>query len=659
MPRPQRKTVAIAFGEGRSTRALTRAILAVSLSIVGVAAVVAATAGGAPSTPPATIAAGKPKPFLLECPETSNEVASSGTASATAKETSGDPRARQAAQRGLDFLAKEAVAWQERNNCYGCHVQAVTIEAFSVGRHHQYEIKDVSLRTVLDGMLTVQGGARHPGGLSHGSPTIGETGKILGAAAFARYDQWVDDDVRDVLLDEATRILEKQQTDGSVQLPWSSAPVATDQVQGTALAIVTWRQAYERSADDRWLTAIQRAEDRLRAIAAGWTGFPDSIQQLDYAIIGLLAAGVGTREDVVADLGTKLREAQNSDGGWGLTKGAPSEALATGQALYTLRLLGMTDRDDAIARGTSWLIERQASDGGWSHAGFGKAEAMWAVLGLVSIDVMTIDVAGLRDGHRIEGETLIEVSARDNKGGRVRRVDIAVDDVPVHGACADGMTWSWDARALSDGKHIVDVRATNARGEVSRRRFEVYAGNAYLTQVGTAWAGGRTQVSLRNLAEHPGGSVKIEVLRDGKMVHTEEQKGAPGPMSFGFEGDRGRYTARLTYRREDGMSQVVETPFVHDTLEAQNESFAQLEGRLALPDDMDAANTMVELLDDDGNVVARTSSTRNGQYRFKNIDGEKQYRVRVSKQGYKAAVSAPISTTKAKESKWDAKLVAE
>jgi squalene-hopene/tetraprenyl-beta-curcumene cyclase len=646
MPRPQRKTIAIC---------------AASLSIVGVAAVVAAGVGSdsaaAPTTSAAKVTKAKPKPFVLECPETTDSTAA--VASSGATDTSGDPRARQAAQRGLDFLAREAVAWQERNNCYGCHVQAVTIEAFSVGRHNQYEIKDVSLKTVLEGMLSVKGGARSPGGLTHDSPSIGETGKILGAAAFARYDQWVDDDVRDVLLDEATRILEKQQANGGVLLPWASAPVATDEVQGTALAIVTWRQAYERSADDRWLTAIQRAEDRLRAIVAEWKGSQQSIQSIDYAIIGLLAAGVGTREDVVADLGVKLREMQNTDGGWGLTKGDGSGALATGQALYVLRLLGMTDRDDAIARGTGWLIEKQASDGGWSHAGFGKAEAMWAVLGLVSIDVMTIDVAGVRDGHRIDGKPTIEVTARDNKGGRVRRVDIDIDDVPAFGACADGVKWSWDTSSLSDGKHIVDVRATNARGEVSRRRFEVYAGNVYLTQVGTAWAGGRTQVSMRNLAEKPGGNVKIEVLRDGKAVHTAEQKGAPGPMSFGFEGDRGRYTARLTYASESGQTQVVETPFVHDTLEAQNESFAQLEGRLALPNDMDAANTMVELVDEDGNVVAQTNSTRNGQYRFKNIEGEKQYRVRVTKKGFKSTLSAPISTTKAKESKWDEKLVAE
>ena len=46
----------------------------------------------------------------------------------------GDPKAREAAQRGLEFLVREATAWQQANKCYGCHVHSVTLEALSVGR---------------------------------------------------------------------------------------------------------------------------------------------------------------------------------------------------------------------------------------------------------------------------------------------------------------------------------------------------------------------------------------------------------------------------------------------------------------------------------------------------------------------------------------------
>src|SRR5687767_15026040 len=39
-------------------------------------------------------------------------------------DVTGNPRARAAAQRGLDFLAANTKAWQKQHGCYGCHVQA-------------------------------------------------------------------------------------------------------------------------------------------------------------------------------------------------------------------------------------------------------------------------------------------------------------------------------------------------------------------------------------------------------------------------------------------------------------------------------------------------------------------------------------------------------
>ena len=52
----------------------------------------------------------------------------------------GDPETRRAAQRGLAFLASASQAWTEKNKCFGCHVQAVTVEAFAVGKHHRYDV---------------------------------------------------------------------------------------------------------------------------------------------------------------------------------------------------------------------------------------------------------------------------------------------------------------------------------------------------------------------------------------------------------------------------------------------------------------------------------------------------------------------------------------
>jgi squalene-hopene/tetraprenyl-beta-curcumene cyclase len=530
----------------------------------------------------------------------------------------------------------------------------VTLEAMSVGTHHQYRIDDGQLKTVLSGMLDMKGGAKHMGGLSHDSDYIAASAKVLGAAAFARYDQWVKGDLRDYLMTEAKIIAERQQASGEVLLPYTRPPVATDSVQGTAQAIITWKQAFERSADDRWLTAIQKGEAFLRKTVADWGTQEPNTQQLEYAAIGLYAAGVSPSEDILVELRKRILEYQQQDGGWPSTVGGPTEPLYTGQSLYTLRLLGMTDQDSAVSRGTKWLIEKQQQDGGWSGAGFGKAEAMWAVLGLVSIDVLTVAIDGVKDGQRLNGKMALKIDAHDNQGGGVSRVELHLDDLALHGACGASTTYTLDASTLETGRHTLDVIARNSKGEVSRRRLEVFAGDVFMAQIGTTWANGETEVSLRDLEDRAAHDVSFEVLKDGKVVHSDKQHGAQGPLRFGFKGDAGRYEARLTYRDASGKTQTETMPFVHDTLESQQQNYTQIGGQLNLPEGAAAANADVELVDDAGNVVAKTKSTKAGSFRFKNVDADKAYRVRINKQGYEAAKpAAPIQAKKGKEAVWD------
>lgn len=575
----------------------------------------------------------------------------------------GDPRMRKSAQRGLDYLASAASEWQERHNCYGCHVQAVTVEALAVGFHNQYTVADADINNVLRGMLDVKGGARQAGGLNHSSPTIGQTGKLLGGAAFARYDQWVNGRLSDFMLTEAQAMLSMQASDGHVPMPWVSKPVATGHIQGTAHAVVTWKQAYERTADDQWLTAVSRAEDWLRGTSSKWTDAPPSnLQDLNYAIMGLLAAGVSNSETVMARSAKQLSNWQNTDGGFSLTRGEPSSAFGTGQALYTLRLMGHSDTDPIVARGTNWLIEHQRTDGSWSSAGFGKAEAMWAVLGLVSVDVLSVTVTGVVDGQHLSSPLPLTAQAKDNKGTGVSHIAVYVDDIRVHAVCGDELQYELNPAGWTQGKHIVEVRATNARGQVSRRFVDVYTGDVYLTRIGTRYAGSSTEISLRNIAEdNPSSRVRVEIYAasgdDGQVVpgaklHSMTREGRQGPMSFqwsgegreaGSDGDD-KYVARLSLVDASGNAVHTEdVVFVHDTLQAQRDNWAQLEGRLALPDGADAQNAEVELIDADGNIVQRTKSTKKGKYRFRNIKSKTGYKVRVKKQGFEGVSPAPAA----------------
>ena len=94
----------------------------------------------------------------------------------------------------------------------------------------------------------------------------------------------------------------------------------------------------------------------------------------------------------------RIRERQNADGGWSQSKDMPSDAWATGQALYALAHAGIKADEPVIAHAHAFLIRTQRDDGSWpmtsrpvKPGGEGSkslvpitgAGSAWAILGLV------------------------------------------------------------------------------------------------------------------------------------------------------------------------------------------------------------------------------------------------------------------------------------
>lgn len=575
----------------------------------------------------------------------------------------GDPRVREVAQKGLTFLESSASSWATGHECFGCHVHAVTVEALSVGTHHGYDVNERLLASFVAAMTTGPGGTRSPGGLNyaHGGSLVAAS-HGFGGSALARYDALVSTENRSDLRSTARELLQWQAEDGGVRDPeaWVNLPVGTGRIQLTAQALSTWRRAYEADADEAWLGPIARGEQWLRAQLAAMDPATGDLQPLDYALLGLAEAGGKVSEGAVGDLVGAITRRQNEDGGFSTTAGAASDALATGQVLYTLRQLGLTDADPAVARGTAWLVRNQQPGGGWRSGGFEKAEAMWAVLGLVSVDVLSLRVDGLTDGQHVEGAVPLHAVATSNRGRGVRSVELRVDDRRWTGACGGDLATTWDTASLSAGRHLVEVTAVDGDGKTARRRIEVYAGEHWMTQLGTRWSDGGTLLSLRNLAPEGAGRLRVEVVKDGAVVFTESAEARPGPNTFFYGGADtvgARLTARLAFLAPDGrVVQQEELPFVHADPAAQRASYGDVAGRVQLGGGAGSANTAVELLDDQGRVVQRVGTTADGNYRFKNVDAA-AYKVRVVKAGFAAqevdveakagedAAPAPITAT--------------
>lgn len=550
----------------------------------------------------------------------------------------GDPAARAGAQRGLDWLAGATVAWQDSQKCYGCHVQAVTLEALTVGRANQYRVDEGKMNAIVKGMLELPGGAQRKNGFSYHDESLFEPSKAFGGSAFAHYDERVGPRLRPELVKTAEELAAMQQASGAMPGSYGNEPVATGVVQATTQALVTWRQAYARTADARWLVPIRKAEQWLTLQSKRMSDEGGRLQDVDHAVIGLVAAGAGSGDKLVAALARVVEKQQNKDGGFALDGGGASSPFATGQAVYALRLAGRSDGDPSVRRGTAWLTSHQQQDGSWSGGGFGKAEAMWAVLGLVSLDRVSIDVKGLVDGQRLDGTIKLAATAADNGGLGVTKMELVVDDVKVTEACGAKLEAPIDAGKLATGTHTIDVTATAPGGKVTRRRLVVYAGDTFVNELGTRFEEGKTVLGFRNMApDTMKGKIRVRVLEDksGKEVEKTEISAAEGPMAWSFAGKQGgRFRAEVSLVDASGkVRDTEEVLFTHDTWEAQRASTGDVAGAVSFDGD-DMANTEVELVDGEGRVMQRSVTTRSGQYRFQNVDAGK-YKVRVKKQGFK------------------------
>lgn len=564
--------------------------------------------------------------------------------------TKSDPQIRSSASRGLAFLAQSSREWTEQHRCFGCHVQAVTMEALSVGKKHQYTIAPTDLAGMVKALKM---------GVTAGGHT---TGVAFEGSAWARYDQWVGNNETNELLRYAQELLALQNKEGAIPDDDRRLPVTGGTLETTFQAAQTWRQAYARTADEKWLSPMRRAEHFLVQQSASFGSEKRVyIQDINFALLGLLASGVTRTEASAQRLIKLLIDRQNADGGWSLDAGQ-SDAFATGQTVYALKLAGHSDADLMVAKGIRFLVGKQGQKGEWqtyrSHqSGSEKAETMWAVLGLVTVDVASLSVSGLTDGQHVEPKMTLSVSAADNQGGGIKQLELLVDDRVIQTECGGKLSYTLDTTTLESGKHIIDLVALTDKGQRSVRRFTVYAGDVFLTELGAQFddKSHASVVSLRNIApvSEQAGSVELELYSlksgssDGKneakdRIFVSSKKGQSGGLSFSWNGQGsdgkalpiGRYLAKVLFRDAAGkVRQSDSTIFFHGSEVTQRAQFAEVEGQIALKTGSGSANTLVELVDKAGRVVQSTRTTEQGNYRFKSVD-QGQYRVRVRKAGF-------------------------
>lgn len=307
-----------------------------------------------------------------------------------------DQLVRIAAERGLAFLQADAVKWKKDRQCATCHHGTLTVWALSEAQSQGYAVPAETRAEMVEWAKSrVLERIDLPRDSRPGWSMVNSSALNLSVMAVALPKQ--DAISPEELKRMAGHLLRHQEADGSWS--WASAPAKnrappffeSDEVATRLAWLGLSRQVPVDSKE-----SSEASEARARAQAWLAKSEPnDTTQAAALRLMGHVVAGEPA-EKLQPEIDQFMLR-QNPDGGWGQLKDAPSDAYATGQALYFLGLAGVKIDRPEIRRGVSCLVTTQQEDGSWpmksrSHPGatpsknltpityFGSA---WGTLGLM------------------------------------------------------------------------------------------------------------------------------------------------------------------------------------------------------------------------------------------------------------------------------------
>jgi hypothetical protein len=311
------------------------------------------------------------------------------------------PSTHQAVELGLQFLKKEAFQWRESRKCAACHHAMAMLWTFNEARAAGYAVDANALsevtawafgdmktnsiteqappRDVINlgwvyALLSVETAPEFQKQVST-LPSMDEPNSVLSTNRESIFD------ARNTLLKQ---IVKKQVADGSWGHPLDERVPLGGPVEDIAilsrLALLESGDTSSSVTDcikksEQWLQANQDKTSHqgrnLRLLMNTWAGRPET------EVKGAIAA---------------IYAEQNEDGGWSQTTQMPSDAYATGQALYVLVRAGVPANKPEIKRGAQFLRRTQREEGSWPMTSRVNAKNLtpitaaataWAVLGLI------------------------------------------------------------------------------------------------------------------------------------------------------------------------------------------------------------------------------------------------------------------------------------
>lgn len=253
---------------------------------------------------------------------------------------------RSAAQKGLSLLEKTNPAFIQKGGCNSCHNQMLPAAAQAYAQQ----------RGIPTGPVIAQ----LPPELNEFTPERIIEGNAVGANSLG-YELFANAltkrpaDAR--ILSQMYYLKSIQQPEGLWRTAGNRPPLMIDDFTTTAYAI---------HALKTYATDTDRADHEARiARARSWLleAKPRTTQERAFQLLGL-AWSKASREAL--DKGVRGLEAtQGKDQGWSQLTSLPSDAFATGIALFALHEAGMPASHATYQNGLRYLLNTQAADGTW------------------------------------------------------------------------------------------------------------------------------------------------------------------------------------------------------------------------------------------------------------------------------------------------------
>jgi squalene-hopene cyclase-like protein len=257
-------------------------------------------------------------------------------------------------RRSLPLLGKTGPIFFQKSGCVSCHNISLPSMAMVLASERGFAVNEAARKENIKAALASKT-FFEPTDLMKLDGVPGETMTIGYTLLALAAEKYPGDALTDAMALWSASV---QFGDGSWNLPSHRPPIEYSPFTGTALGLRALQLYGPPAKRGEFEVCIAKARHWLEQSTAR------DNEGRTFRLLGLGWAGAD--KTILNQAVDELVRSQRADGGWAQLPGLESDAYATGQALYALRIGGgMSPDHETYRKGIAYLLETQLPDGTW------------------------------------------------------------------------------------------------------------------------------------------------------------------------------------------------------------------------------------------------------------------------------------------------------